>query len=146
MKRRFKILAVIAGVTVLAVLYHFRRNKFERLLGVDLPKGVRVSELYYNQAQGYPVIKKAWAKLSTTRQEQWNELVTLFRVSTNTTAYLPWQNISSPIASWWKIPPASHQSIFAGRMWGDGHRIEMLMVKTNVFVEFSGPIPVVRRE
>src|SRR5687768_6765533 len=143
MTRRAKILSLSTLLLLLAILFAFRLNPLERLLNVRLPRGVTVEKIYYERAPDYPVITSGYAKLNLQPEGQWKALVDKLQLSTNEANYLPWQNMPAQLSNWWDVPQSYGQAVRASRQ-DDYRRVVMLKDGTNVFIRFSGQLPLIR--
>ena len=118
-------------------------NRFERVLGVKLPREISVIELYVEHIPDYPIVE-GYAKISLGREE-WSAFVSVLQLYTNNAAALPTESLPDTVSSWWTINSASEQYIRASRA-GNERSITAVQQGESVFIRFSGNTPLVKWE
>lgn len=137
----FVVFILSASIAGLCLVYW--PNRFERLLGVRLPRGISVNELYVEHIPDYPIVE-GYAKISLGREE-WSAFVSVLQLYTNNAAALPIKNLPDSVSAWWTIRSASEQYIRASRA-GNERSIIAVRQGEDVFIRFSGNTPLVKWE
>jgi hypothetical protein len=133
------------GVILLAltiVFVRFWRSPVERVLGVRLPKTGKLLNFHMRKYPGYRVISEGFLKMELSPQ-YFEEFVRSLGLTTNRSSYLPTQDLPKEIMDWWNVPESQHKYNRAFRM-DDSSRVNLLQVSNQIYLEFSGKIPVAR--